>query len=68
MASMAADADSILFGNFQKYVIREVNGVSVIRLDQPKAKSRQVEFIAFARADGRIIDAGTHPIKYYENT
>jgi len=28
----------------------------------------QVGFIAFARGDGNLLDAGTHPVKYYANS
>lgn len=68
VAAMAANAKSILFGNFSKYVIRDVLGVAVRRLDERYAELGQVAFIAFTRADGRMIDAGTHPIAYYENS
>ena len=66
--AMAANAKSILFGAFQKYVIRDVLGVVLRRLEERYAELGQVAFIAFTRADGRMIDAGTHPIKYYQNS
>jgi HK97 family phage major capsid protein len=63
MATPAANAVSMLFGNFQKYVIRDVaNSMAILRLDQINALSNQTTFVAFTRADGRLIDAGTHPI------
>jgi hypothetical protein len=28
----------------------------------------QVGFLVFARYDGQLVDAGTHPIQYYQNS
>ena len=68
MAVMAANAKSILFGDFSNYMIRDVMGVQIMRLTERYADFFQVGFIAFARADGALIDAGTHPIAYYANS
>jgi HK97 family phage major capsid protein len=53
----------MLFGDFSKYVIRSVKQLSVLRLDERYADYGQVAFIGFARYDGNVIDAGTHPIQ-----
>lgn len=64
MADMAAAAKSILFGDFSKYKIRDVRGGILRRLSERYADSNQTAFILFTRHDGKLIDAGTHPIKY----
>jgi len=68
VAAMAADAISVLFGDFQNYFIRRVAGIQILRLTERFADSNQVAFLAFQRWDGQLIDAGTHPIKYYQNS
>jgi len=68
IAVMAANAKSILYGDFSKYQIRDVLGVSVRRLDERYAELGQVGFIAFMRTDGRTLNAGVNPIKWYANS
>lgn len=68
VAAPAASAKSLLFGDFSKYMIRDVKGVTVLRLNERYADAHQVGFLAFMRADGRIMDAGTDPIKHYANS
>ena len=67
MASMAASAISILFGDFSKYIIRDVRGFSLLRLNELYAVSGQVGFLGFSRHDGALIHAGTNPIQAYVN-
>lgn len=68
VATMATSAKSILFGDFSKFMIRDVADVSVLRLDERFAEYHQVAFLAFSRHDSDLLDAGTHPIKWYANT
>jgi HK97 family phage major capsid protein len=68
MPVMAANAKSILFGEFKKYKIRIVRDVTMIRLVERYADLGQVGFGMFMRADARLLDAGTNPIKYYQNS
>lgn len=68
MAVMAASAKSIAFGQLSKYFIRNVKDVMVMRLTERFADSGQVGFIAFARGDGNLLDAGTNPVKFYANS
>ncbi len=63
MAAMTATAKSILFGDFSKYIIRDVREITLLRLDERYAEFHQVGFLAFARMDGDLLDAGTHPIR-----
>lgn len=67
VATMAANAKSIFFGNFQNYVIRDVLGLRITRLNERFAENGQVAFIAFQRTDGRIASAAP-PIKWYANS
>jgi HK97 family phage major capsid protein len=53
---------SVLFGDLKKFVIRRVKGLSVQRLHERYAEFGQVGYVAFARVDSRLVDAGTHPI------
>lgn len=67
VAVPAASAKSLLFGDFSQYYIRDVAEIMVLRLDERYADSLQVGFLAFARSDGKLMDAGTHPIKYFQH-
>jgi HK97 family phage major capsid protein len=66
MAVMAANAKSILFGNFSKYIIRDVREFTLLRLQERYAEFGQVGFLAFTRSDGRYIN--TAAIKHYANS
>jgi len=68
VAVMAASAKSILFGRFDKYKARMVKDITLMRLVERYADNLQVAFLLFARADGRLLDAGTNPVKYYQNS
>lgn len=61
--TMATGAKAILFGDFSKYLIRDVRGFTLLTLRERFADTLQVAFLAFARADGKLVDAGTRPIK-----
>ena len=67
VAAMNASVNSILFGQLSKYHIREVRGYALLRLEELYALNRQVAFVAFARSDGGLIDAGGNPVKHYTN-
>jgi HK97 family phage major capsid protein len=59
---------AVLFGALQKYLIREAIGITLLRLDERYADYHQVAFLAFARADGNLLNAGTNPVKYLAYT
>lgn len=68
MAPMAADARSILFGQLNKYKIRQVMDTRLFRMtDSAYTEKAQVGFIGFQRADGKLIDVGG-AVKYYQNS
>lgn len=69
MPVMAANAKSILFGDFSQYMIRDVMDVLILRFtDSAYAKFGQVGFLAWARADGRLISASNSAINYLQNS
>lgn len=68
MATMAASANSIVFGDMSKYLIRVVRGIQMVRLEELYAATLQVGFFAFARADGLLINAGQNPVKHFTNS
>jgi len=53
----------MLFGALDKYIIRQVKELTILRLNERFAELGQTAFLGFARFDGNVIDAGTHPIK-----
>ena len=67
VAAGSGAGKSILFGNFQKFIIRDVRDITLFRLDELYAEYYQVAFVAFSRHDSDLLDAGTHPIKYALN-
>ena len=68
VAAMAANAKSILFGAFSKYVIRRVMDMTMFRMtDSAFTLNGQVGFVAFQRIGGNLIDAGG-AVKYYANS
>jgi HK97 family phage major capsid protein len=64
MTTPATGVKSILFGDFSKYLIRDVSDIRLVRMDERYADYDQVGFTAFMRSDGDLLDAGTHPVKY----
>lgn len=64
MAAIATTNKTVLFGRLDKYLVRRVKDMSVLRLVERFADYGQVAFIGFARYDGQLLDAGTHPVKY----
>jgi len=64
MPAMATGNRAILFGQLNKYLIRDVMGFRVIRLDERYAENGQVAFFAFMRTDGKLLDAGGNPVKH----
>jgi len=59
MASMAAGAKSIAYGDFSAYHIRDVMAVEMYRFtDSAYTKKGQVGFMAWMRSGGNLIDVG----------
>jgi len=69
VAVMAANARSILFGDFSYYLIRDVLDLQLLRFtDSAYAKRGQVGYLGWFRAGGNYIDAGGGAIKHYANS
>ena len=59
VAVPAASAKSVLWGDFSKYIIRDVMDMMLFRFtDSAYAKKGQVAFLAWMRTDGNLIDVG----------
>lgn len=59
VASMAASAKSILYGDFSFYKIRDVMDITMFRFtDSAYAKLGQVGFLAWMRSGGNLVDTG----------
>ena len=68
MAQMAANARSILFGDFSRYTVRDVMGMTLFRFDDSAyVKLGQVGFLAWMRTGGTKTDGGA-PWKHYANS
>ena len=68
VASMAANAKSILYGDFSRYMIREVMDLTLFRMaDSNFILNGQIGFVAFNRQGGNLVDVGG-AIKYYANS
>lgn len=68
VAAMAANAKSILFGDFSYYIIRDIaNSVMMRRFDDSAfALNGQVGFCGWQRTGGNLVDTGA--VKYYANS
>jgi HK97 family phage major capsid protein len=64
MPSLTAGSKAILYGDFKKYLVREVKDVTLLRLNERYADYHQTGFLAFMRADGELLNAGTNPVKH----
>lgn len=63
MDAVTTGKKPVAFGDLSNYWIRDVQGIQLMRLDERYAEYLQVAFLAFARNDARLVDAGTNPIK-----
>ncbi|MGB9071457.1 MAG: phage major capsid protein [Terriglobales bacterium] len=56
-SAIQANAKTLLFGNFAKYIIRDVAGITVVRFSELFMSSHQVGFQAFLRTEGKLLQA-----------
>ena len=56
VAAIAADAESILFGDISRYFVRLVNGIRFERSDEYAFNTDLVTFRAVLRGDGLLVD------------
>ena len=67
MPTLAQSSKSLLFGNIrQAYVIRQVQGLTTLRLTERYADFLQVGFLAFQRADGTMQDGNA--VRVFQTT
>lgn len=55
---------SVIFGDLKKHYTRIALGMTLLRLVERYAEFLQIGFLAFARADCDLVDAGTNPVKH----
>lgn len=68
VAAMEANAVSIAFGDFSKYLIREVMDLTLFRMaDSGFLLNGQIGFVAFNRQGGNLIDVGG-AVKTFKNS
>ena len=65
-ATAGANNNTVLFGQLDKYTIRRVKELGIITLRERFSDYGQIALIGFSRADGQLLDAGTHPICYLQ--
>lgn len=63
-STVQANAITALFGQLNKYKIREVRGIRLYRLEERYRDNDQDGFVAFVRFDGNLLDAGGHPVRH----
>ena len=68
VASMAANAKSMVFGDLSNYFVRDVMDIQLVRFAEKYMDFGQVGFLAFYRGDGNLIDAGMHPVSVFVNS
>lgn len=61
MPAIGAGNRSVLFGDLSRYKIRDVQGFTLLRLEELYAANLQVGFIGFLRTDGKALNAGGNP-------
>ena len=69
MATMAANAKSVLFGTFDQYMIRDVMNLMMFRFDDSAyIKNGQIGFLAWMRSGGNYVASSNSSMKYYANS
>lgn len=68
MPVMAANAKSILFGDFSSYIIRDTLGLQVAVLRERFADQLQVAWTAYMRSDGAYLSGSGGSLKYFQNS
>lgn len=62
LPNMAAGAHAILYGDFKKYIIRDVTGVEILQSEHLNMLSNQITYVGFMRTDGDL--SNTSAIKH----
>jgi HK97 family phage major capsid protein len=64
MAAVAASNKSLAFGDWSKFIIRDVMSMLIVRANELHIGNGQIGFYAFFRTDSKMLDAGTDPVKH----
>jgi HK97 family phage major capsid protein len=56
-SSIAAAAKTILFGDFSKFMIREIGDIELLRLTERYADKYQTGFMAVVRRDAKVMQS-----------
>lgn len=64
MAPVAASNKSLAFGDWSKYWIRDIGQLLIVRANELHLQNGQVGFYVFSRHDGKVVDAGTDPLRH----
>lgn len=64
MATLATTNKTVLFGDFNKFIIRDVRNIVLRRLNERYAEADQTGFIAWYRGDSRLVSASTKALRY----
>ena len=67
MPNTGLSAKVVLYGQLDKYKIHDGLDMQMQRLDELHALLHQRTFLAWMRSDGRLLDAGTNPVKALSN-
>lgn len=68
MPTMTTGAISLIFGNFKKYLVRNVMAATMFRFaDSVYTKKGQIGFLAWSRSDGKLIDVTGEAIRKFQN-
>ena len=62
-STIASGKKTILFGRASQYKVRQVREIRIYRLLETRREYDEDVFLAFAQMDGRLLTAGTAPIK-----
>jgi HK97 family phage major capsid protein len=55
MAAIGAGNISMLFGRFDKYIVRDSLGITFVVLREKYIENHQIAFLGFARTDGKLL-------------
>lgn len=64
MAAVQASNKSIAFGDWSKFMIRDVRNPLIVRANELYIANGQIAFFLFSRHGSNVLDAGTDPIKH----
>ena len=64
MAAIQASNKSMAFGDWSKFLIRDVRNPLIVRANELYIGNGQIGFFIFSRHGSNVLDAGTDPIKH----